>query len=366
MTIRERILSVYCNQMPDSIPFGIYNRYHRVGFIERLARNSGLGILDFYPAVSMLSPPWHVQPAYISEVKNSSFNISFSWHAGKVMENRTIETPVGKLTQQITKDPSYGSDWVEQPYIKSLEDYKIMQYIIENTVFTDHEKAIRQRIKDMGSDGVVLGRIDRSPYQKLLIELVNPEKFLIYLYTNPGPLEELMQTIAFRLDEQLEMVLNSSVDVIWQPDNVTSDMTPPEIFLKYCYPIYKKNGNKCKQSGKVYSVHMDGKTRALSALINESPIDVIESFSMPMMGGDVTLNEALDFWPGKVICPNFPASLCKADEKEIVDYIRNMFLSFNNRPFMIQLSEDFNIDKYDYILGILSRINFHEFENGWI
>jgi hypothetical protein len=366
MTIRERILSVYRNQIPDRIPFGIYNRYHRVGFTERLARDSGLGILDFYPVVSLLSPPWHVQPAYMSEVKNSSFNISFSWIAGKVIENRTIETPVGKLTQQIVKDPSYGSDWVEKPYIKSLEDYKIMQYITENTIFTDHEKAIKQRIKDLGPDGLVLGRIDRAPYQKLLIELVNPEEFLVDLYTNPGPLEELMETIAFRLDEQLEMALNSCIDVIWQPDNVTSDMAPPEIFLKYCQPVYKKNGNKCKQAGKVYSVHMDGKIKALSALINESPIDVIESFSMPMMGGDVSIEEALNFWPEKVICPNFPASLCIADEKEIVDYIGNMYTSFNKRPFMIQLSEDFNIDKYNYVLEILSRINFQEFENGQV
>lgn len=366
MTIRERILSVYSNQMPDKIPFGIYNRYLRVGYIERLARNSGLGILDFYPVVSLLSPPWHVQQAYMSEAKNTSFNISFFWHAGKVIENRTIETPVGKLTQQITKDPSYGSDWVDQPYIKSLEDYKIMQYIVENTVFISHEKTISQRKKDIGSDGVVLGRIDRSPYQKLLIELVNPEKFLTDIYINPGPLEELMETIAFRLDEQLDMVLNSCVDVIWQPDNVTSDMTPPEIFIKYCQSIYKKNGNKCKQAGKVYSVHMDGKTKALSALINESPIDVIESFSMPIMGGDLTIEEALTFWPGKVICPNFPASLCLASEKEIVDYLKNMFLSFKNRPFMIQLSEDFNTEKYDFVLNIISRINTHLFENGWV
>lgn len=360
MTIHERIISVFHNRLPDRIPFGIYNRYHRIGFDERQARNSGLGILDFYPAVSLLSPPWHLHPAYLSEVKNSTFTVTYFWQQGKMYEMRAFETPVGKLTQQIVKDPSYGSDWVEQPYIKSREDYKIMQYIVENTVFTDHENDIRQRIKDLGSDGVVLGRIDRSPYQKLLIELVKPEKFLVDLLIDPEPIDELMQTIAHRLDEQLEKALNSQIEVIWQPDNITSGMTPPEMFSKYCQPVYKKNGTGCKSAGKIYSVHMDGQTRALSELIKDSPIDIIESFSMPLMGGDITLEEALEIWTGKVICPNFPASLCLADQKEITDYIINMFRSFNNRPFMIQLSEDFNIDKYGYVLDFIRNLDFNK------
>lgn len=356
MTTRERILSVYQNQLPDRIPFGIYSRYHRVGEIEREARNAGLGILNFHPAVSLLSPPWHVMPGYVSEIKNSSFNISYKWENKKLIEQRAIETPVGTISQRIIKDPSYGSDWVEKPYIQKREDYKIMQYVVENTVFENQGKILEQKIRDLGDDGVVLGRVDRSPYQKLLIELADPEQFMMDLYIDPDPIEELIKVIDSRLGEQFDAALNTSVDVIWQPDNITSDTVPPDMFLKYCLPFYQKNGSKCKRAGKIYAVHIDGKTKSLSEQIKEASFDVIESFSLPLMGGDVTVKEALKLWPEKVVCPNFPSSLCVASKKEIVDIMDDIFHSFGDKPFMIQLSEDFDINKYNYVLNVLSEI----------
>jgi len=67
----------------------------------------------------------------------------------------------------------------------------------------------------LGEDGVVLSRLDRSPYQKLLIELAGPERFLIDLYTNPKPVEKLMQVIGLRQDDQLALALDSEAAFIW-------------------------------------------------------------------------------------------------------------------------------------------------------
>lgn len=362
MSIKNRILSVYRNQQPDKIPFGMYQTYHRPGTAERHSRNSGMGILEFYPVVSLLGPPWLLWPGYMSEVKNSTFNIKYSWEKDKLIEVRTMETPVGTLSTHIRKDSSYGSSWVEQPYIKSAEDYKIMQYIVENTVFSSHDKIIKEKIRDMGEDGVILGRIDRAPYQKLIVELTKPENFFIDLLTDPEPIEELIEAMAFREAEQIEMALNSDVDVIWQVDNITSDMTPPEMFEKYNFPVYKLNGERCKSAGKVYAVHFDGKILALADLINKTSINVIDSFSMPVMGGDVEIEEALKLFPNKVLCPNFPTNLCSAKEEEITDFIGKMYRSFGGKPFMIQLSEDFDFAFYEHMLKTFSKIDFTEFD----
>ena len=77
MSIRARIMEVYNNRLPDQIPTGIYKRYLRTGEIERSARNAGLGILDFVPVVSLMSPPWHLHQGYVSEVRNVSFDVKF-------------------------------------------------------------------------------------------------------------------------------------------------------------------------------------------------------------------------------------------------------------------------------------------------
>ncbi|MBN1131931.1 MAG: hypothetical protein JXR52_09690 [Bacteroidales bacterium] len=355
MTIKERILSVYRNQDPQQIPVSIYNRYHRYGEAERAARNNGLGILDFYPVVSLLSPPWHVKPGYVSEVKNASFDIKLVWNEGQKTEVRTIETPVGSISQHIIQDPSYGSDWVKKHYLEKAEDFRIMQYIMEHTVFESQEKIIKQRIEDMGEDGVVLGRVDRSPYQKLIIELANPEYFLMELYTSPGPIEELMEVIDYRCDEQFRMAMESGVEVIWQPDNVTADMTPPEMFEKYSLPFYIKHGAECKKAGKPYIVHIDGRTAGIKELIARSPFNVIESFSFSEMAGDVSIEEGIRIWPDKVICPNFPATLCYEDEDTILAYLEKRKSEFHGRPFMIQISEDIPIEKYLHLLPIITK-----------
>ena len=355
MTIKERILSVYNNQVPSQIPVSIYNRYHRYGEIERSARNNGLGILDFYPVVSLLAPPWHVKPGYVSEVKNSSFTIKNVWDKGQKIEIRTIETPVGSISQQIIQDPSYGSDWVKKHYLEKAMDYKIMQYIMENLIFESQEKIIKQRIEDMGHDGVVLGRVDRSPYQKLLVELANPESFLMELYSYPAPIEELIAVMNYKCDEQFKMAMESEVEVIWQPDNVTADMTPPEMFEKYNLPFYSKHGEECKKAGKPYLVHIDGRTAGIKELIARSPFNVIESFSFSEMAGNVSIEEGNKIWPDKVICPNFPATLCYENESTILAYLEKRKSEFNGRPFMIQISEDIPIDKYLYILPIITK-----------
>lgn len=361
MTIRERIMAVYRNKMPDQIPVSIYNRYHRYGEVERIARNMGLGILDFYPLVSLLAPPWHIQTGYVSEVKGVSLSINIAWENGERVEIRSYETPVGIISQRTVKDPAYGSDWIKKHYIESKEDYKVMQYVVENSIFRKQENTILQKIEDLGGDGVVLGRVDRSPYQKLLIELVGPEKFLLDLYTDPEPVLELMEVMDARMDEQFELALESKANIVWQPDNIIADLTPPDAFKKFCLPFYERHGKQCRDASKVYAVHMDGRLNGIKELIAQSPIDVIESFSFAEMSGDVTISEAKSIWPDKVICPNFPATLCEKPKQEIERYLANVMTEFGkDKPFMLQISEDIPIKSYSYVLPILCG-----FMNNW-
>ena len=350
MTIRQRMMAVLRNTQPDQLPVAIYSRYHRSGETERAARNNGLGIMYFEPPVSLLAPPWHLHPGYLSEVKGASFHIDFTWEQGKQVETRSYRTPAGNISQRIIKDPSYGSDWISQHYIKAQQDYGVMRYIVENAVFQKRNEAIQQKIRDLGQDGIVLGRVDRLPFQKLLIELAGPERLFIDLADNPGPVEELLEAMNLRQQEQFKLALESEAEVIWQPDNVTADMTNPRYFGKYLSPLYQQFGNACRQAGKVYAVHMDGRLAALKALVAAAPIDVIESFSLGEMGGNVTTAEALAAWPGKVICPNFPASLAENTQEEIAAYLKRIIADFGGHPFMLQISEDIPLNSYERML----------------
>jgi hypothetical protein len=355
-TARESMMKVYHNQIPDRVPVAIYARYLPRGATERLVRNQGLGIIDYYPVVSMLAPPWHTDPSYLSEVRGAEFNIAFTWKNGQRIETRTYTTPLGKLTQQTRKDPAYGSDWIQKFYISSLEDYKMMQYLVENTVFRSNADGFLARQDDLGEDGVLLARLDRSPFQKLLIELAGPERFLIDLQTEPGPVVALLEALDHRMDEVIERVCESAAEVIWQPDNISCDMTPPKLFEKFCLPYYEKHARRLHGRGKVFLVHMDGRLRAIKEMVARSPIDGIESFSLPQMGGDLTLAEAKAAWPGKVVLPNFPSSLATQDEQTITAFLDGLLRSVGpNASFMLQVSEDIPPRAWQHLLPILCK-----------
>jgi len=356
MTTRERMLAAYHNQKADRTALGIYSRYLLRGSAERAFRDCGLGIIEYHPVTTMLAPPWHNYSGYISEVKNVDLDIRYIWEQGHLYERRTYQTPIGEVYAEIGQSAGAGSEHIRKYYIKDIEDYKILQYIVENTVIKSNENGIQRKKHDLGEDGVVLGRLDRSPYQKLLIELAGAEQFLVDLYTDPDPVLELMHAMEVKMDEVFVMAAASSADVIWQPENVTSDMTPPDNFEKYCMPFYNKRCKILRQAGKPYVFHLDGKIKALKDHLNNTDFDVIESMSLPQIGGDYTFAEAVNAFPGKAIIPNFPSNLCCESDESIEKFLLNFKAESKDFPCMLQVSEDIPEDQTQRILTLLCSV----------
>jgi uroporphyrinogen-III decarboxylase len=362
MSMRERMLAAYRNQVPDRVPVCIYTRYLPRGATERQIRNLGLGIVEYHPVVSLLAPPWHILPGYLSEVQGADFDLRYRWEHGKRIERRIYTTPVGTVYQDVSQDPAgAGSEHIHKRYLTTREDYRTMQYIVEHTVFRRNEETIRAKIADLGDDGVLLGRMDRSPHQKILIELAGTEEFLLGLYTDPEPALALMAAMTAKMDEMFSLTLDSAVDVIWQPDNVTSDLTPPKSFAQYVLPFYQKHAAAVHAAGKAYIVHLDGRIRALQEALNQVDFDAIESLSFPEIGGDYTLSEARAAFPGKAILPNFPSNRCQESDDAIAAYVHALLdEAGTGTPFMLQISEDLPPEQWRRVLPIIAQaVNEH-------
>jgi hypothetical protein len=356
MTLRDRMMAVYRNQRPDQVPVGIYGRYLPRGSCERQVRGWGVGLIESYPLVSLLAPPWHVSPGFLSEVQGANLRTEHAWQAGQRVELRTYETPVGTVRQCSTVDPTFGSDWIREFYVKQPEDYRILTYLVEHTVFRRQEAGFQAACANLGDDGVVLGRVDRSPYQKVLIELAGPERFLMDLATDLDPVGELLAALDRRLNEAFALVLESQAEVIWQPENLTVDMTPPPAFAQYNLPFYERHGAALHAAGKRYVVHMDGRLGPLRNLIARSPVDVVESFSLPLMGGDLTFAEARAAWPQKVILPNFPAALALRPDGEIEAFLEQWLSEAGTElPWMLQFSEDIPPDQWQRVVPLVAH-----------
>lgn len=356
MTIRERMMAVYHGQMPDKTPVGIYTRYLSRGTVERKAREMGLGVIDYAPPVSMLAPPWHVLDGFLSAVQDSDFAISYKWQGGKRIERRALCMPEGTLYADVEQDEGgAGSEHIRKHYIETEEDYPLAIAAARRTVFSDNGKLFRKRVQALGEDGVVLGRLDRSPFQKCLLELCAQDAFLMDVYDELPQALELLEVLKQRQLEAAERVIASEAEVIWLPDNVTSDMTPPNLFETWCLPFYQQIAQWAKQAGKPLLAHFDGKVSALAPHIRRSGISAVESLSYPEMAGDLTPKAARDMFPGMLALPNFPANLSYESEEKIMDWVRAQKCELDDQPWMLQLSEDLPGSESDKVILAVSK-----------
>lgn len=114
MSVRERMLAVYQGQAVDKPALGIYQRYLPRGGKETQVRQNGMGLICYHPSV-------------------------------------------GTLYQESCLDAGgVGSEYISKHYITDIEDYKIMSYLVENTVFSPNKDYLSHSMEDLGDAGVML------------------------------------------------------------------------------------------------------------------------------------------------------------------------------------------------------------------
>ena len=107
-------------------------------------------------------------------------------------------------------------------------------------------------------------------------------------------------------------------------------------------------------NNKVLAAHFDGAMNPLKDLIAQTDIDVVESFSLREVGGDMTIEEAFAVWPNKAIVANIPAYFCQLDKKEIWKYLEDFFARLPSRNFMFELSENFPLPELRRVLPVFA------------
>jgi len=329
MTPKERILAVLRKDTPDMIPWSFYANLIPRGEIEREARNRGCGIILWKPA-------WRI------EMRNIEISVKESWdHEGTRIITRTYHTPVGSISEKVKEDPGYHSKWIVEYPIKKPQDYKIIRYIIENTYYYEDYDSFKDAQEDLGEDGIIFASVGPSPLQKLIHELVGIEKFFLDFYDYPKQVEELIELLEMQQDKIFCIAADSPAKIIYSDDSITGNITEPRLFKKYCLPFYNKQAQLLHQKNKTYGVHMDGKLKCLKNLIKDTKIDLIDSFTLPEQGGDISIEEAKTIWQDKAIAINFPASIMLEGKEKAKKFLYELLKKISpSTNFMLHISED--------------------------
>jgi hypothetical protein len=357
MTPYEQLMAVYRRQNTGPIPWAAYGGFLLPqGTNERQLRNQGCGWIHWTPACCWIAPGMSHMNGWMfeGEIKDTRTSVRFHWSNGNRIIVRQYDTPKGSVSEELHEEPGYHSLYVKKFLIKRPADYEVVKFMIENTVLRENYAGWIAARDNLGQDGVELAVTDRCPFQKTLLELCGMERLYFDLYEIPEVVNDLLECLARKELEAFKIVAESPAEVVWMVENVTGCVTDPRMFAKYCVPFYNQVAALMHARDKVLAAHFDGAMKPLKELIAQTEIDVIESFSLREVGGDMTIEEAFQAWPTKAVVANIPSHFCRLDKSDIWRYLEDFFARLPSRNFMFELSENFPLPELRRVLPIFA------------
>lgn len=344
MNIKERILTAMNWGEPDKVPLTIYDWLLPRGLAERRLRDSGVGLITRLPA--------HRVEHREVEIFTREY-----WESGRQFIRRTIRTPVGEIWQKLEPDRAYGtSNWIHEHFIKNSDDYRIMEFYIRDAIYRDNYEVIRENQRRMGSDGIVLVRIAKSPIQEMLYQMLGMERFAEDYHLRRDLFDSLHAAMVQRYAELYDLAAESPVEILQLGDNITSDVVGRERFRNYLMPEYAKLMKRLAGTEKKLAVHMDGRLKSLKEDIAAAECDIIEAMT-PSPMGDVSVKEAREAWPDKALWINFTSSM-HIEPLDVIERHTRQLLdeAGTKRGFAISVTEDAPVEALEKSLAVISRV----------
>jgi len=344
LNIKERILTAMSWGEPDKVPLTIYDWMLPRGLTERQLRESDVGLIT--------RPPAHRVEHRKVEIITREY-----WENGRPFIRRTIRTPVGEVWQKLEPDRAYGtSNWIHEHFIKEPADYRVMEFYIRDAIYRDNYEVIRESQRRMGTDGIVIVRVAKSPIQEMLYQMMGMERFAEDYHLQRGLFDSLHATMVKRYAELYDLAAESPVEILQLGDNITSDVVGRERFRNYLMPEYKKLMKRLTGTGKKLAVHMDGRLKSLTEDIAAADFDIVEAMT-PSPMGDVSVKEARKAWPDKALWINFTSSMHIEPPEVIEEHTRQLLEEAGTkRGFAISITEDAPVEALERSLAVISRV----------
>jgi len=340
MTRRDRIMAASTDLRPDHLPFFHYWRHSQIGWAERECRNRGMGMC------------W-ARPCYVEKMHGVEITERHTSSSGHTVVHREYTTPVGSVSMTERREPGVGqwhaqrswndvSPWQTERLIKGPDDYRVVQYMVQNTEYVADYFPIEQAMDWLGDEGVVLSALPHSPMQMLMIDWMGSEggRFYYHLADHADLVEGLYAALCKSRQPLHEIAARAPAPIVLCGDNVDGVLVSPKLFRRYFMPVYEAQARALHAHGKLMAVHMDGRVSNLRDLIGETAIDIVEALHPPPMG-DLPLDEALAAWPDKAIWVGFPGSVYALGTEATRDYARKLLRTVGEGDrLVIQMSTE--------------------------
>jgi hypothetical protein len=330
MNDRQRILSILKGSSPDRIPWiprlEIWHEAHKRSntlppqwtdkSLREIERSLGLGT----PA----------REGKIFDLIRENVEI-----VSKQDGNQTIvsyKTPVGELQQiNLQTEERYQQGLpgvVVEHLLKGPDDYRVWEWIVQYTSYAPTYDEYLRYDEKIGEDGLPLVIVSHSPFYTFLEVLVGYEKAFFHLADYPEEVDHLLSVMAeVQRAKEWPLIVQSPAQLILTDAHISSQFTPPKIFMQHIYPYHRELNDLLHSHGKWSAMHADADTSRILNLVEHAGWDMVECFvTAPMV--PLTLEQARRAWGNRVIIWGGIPSLILSpsiDEEQFRAYCNHLF-----------------------------------------
>ena len=344
MTPRQRVEAALLGQRPDMVPFTVYENKLPTSEAERRLRNEGLCIVE------------RRTPAYLTRYHETTVeSLHYTSDDGVARVRTTYHTPAGDLTA--VDQPAGFTTWHEKRLFTSPADYEPLECLIADRYYLPNYEAFAKTQALIGGDGFVRAGIGYEPLMEIILELMGVEEFSLQWAENRERLLRLHDLLVADRRKLYQVVAASPALAVNYGGNVSPEVVGLQRFERYILPQYEEAAEVLHARGKLLGVHFDANTRLLAPGIARSSLDYIEAFT-PVPTCDMTVAEARQAWPGKVLWINFPSSVHLESLAVIAETTRQLLReAAPGDGFLIGITEDVPEDRwqanFETILGVI-------------
>jgi len=314
MSSRERMLAALRGQETDRIAWSpLIVGYYTMGLPEPLRGNNvstqraiGADILERDYDVWCQSLDWGIPvldgrglfpPTRVTRA--GGVELTQQWHGDQLL--RVYKTPAGSVRETYEKRES--SPWLPfptEPIVKTLDDLKVLRYIVETIQFQPTFEVFQEMDRQIGEDGLAAASSPTSPFQTLMELQLGVQQFYYFLADHPSEIEETLEVCHIKNLEACRIIADSPAQVVIIYENTSTSYMSPWMFSKYVLPHLNEYSDLYHQAGKIVLIHACGKLKDVAGLLATGRYDGVCDMA-PAPTGDLDLVEAKQRWGNSLV-----------------------------------------------------------------
>ncbi len=293
MNPRERVLAVLRGERPDKVPFTVYECMIPQCAVERRLREDGLCIINRH------------QQGYASWSEGATSESYHYSEDGRPRVRTVTRTPVGEVST--VYQPAGFTNWTLEREFKGPDDYKVLMYLVEHKVYRPAYEAFERAEAWMGDDVLLRAGVGSNPLHRIM-GWMGLETFAVEWAERRDEVLKLEAVMRGNRRQVYDILAKAPITHANYGGNEVPEVMGLERFREFVAPCLDECAAIFHEHGKWLGSHLDGNNRLWAAEVAATGLDYVEAFT-PAPDTDMTLAEALDAWPDKVLWINFPSSL---------------------------------------------------------